>query len=449
MSSLPEWLDFINVDFFMLAALLAGCLLLGRGLPVRKNTAARVVIAMTVQCLWAYPLSYLWLYSGWASGYLGTVVVTKYMGTFLLTILMFWFCWQCGFFSALFCGTAAYILQHCSERLLEILRLPLGYIPDAVDRILLVGITVAVYVLYRALFLREFSVSDYEKYDKEASHVTVLAAAAAVGIIVVIEPLIRGEIANTGLENDILMLYVNTISILLSLLALVISICQLREAESNKQKDITAQLLYNERKRYTLEKETVDAINVKCHDIRHQLTALGQADTAYQRELQKIGELVNVYDCGLKTENTALDLILSNKSLTCSGKNIVLTCVADGRQLAFMEDSEIYALFGNILDNAIEAAEQVTDPEKRLITFTVQGRQRFLFINAENYYSGVLCFEHGLPQTTKADKQYHGFGMRSIQMLTEKYGGDLQVRAEDGVYMLSIMLPVKERADVL
>lgn len=184
--------------------------------------------------------------------------------------------------------------------------------------------------------------------------------------------------------------------------------------------------------------------NVKCHDIRHQLAALEQNDTSYQRELRKIGDLVNIYDCGLKTENTALDLILSSKSLACSGKGITLTCVADGRKLEFMADSDLYALFGNILDNAIEAVEQVSDTEMRLITLTVQARQGFLFINAENYYSGQLCFERGLPQTTKADKQYHGFGMRSIQLLTEKYGGDLQVRAEDGIYTLSIMLPVRE-----
>lgn len=442
MGSWMEWLGFIDVDFFMLMALIAGCLLLGRGLPVRKNVAARVTFAVIVQCLWAYTLSYLWLYSGWASGYLGAVVVSKYMGTFVLTILSFWFCYQCGFFVALFCGTTAYILQHCSERLLEILRLPLRDPPDAADHILLVGITAAVYLVYAVLFLRDFSVSDYEKYEKEGNHITLLTAAATVGVIVLIEPLIRGEIGEEG--NARLLFYVNSISVLLSVLALLISMCQLREADSIKRNEITVQLLYNERKRYALEKETVDAINVKCHDIRHQLAALGQADTAYRRELQKIGELVNVYDCGLKTENTALDLILSNKSLTCSGKNIVLTCVAEGRLLDFMEDSEIYALFGNILDNAIEAVEQIADVEKRLITLTVQGRQGLLFIHAENYYSGELCFEHGLPQTTKADKRHHGFGMRSIQLLTEKYGGDLQVRAEDGIYMLSIMLPVKE-----
>ena len=446
MDSWREWLDLIGVDFFMLAALFAGCLLLGREHTPRNRIAARISAAVAVECIWAYPLSYLWLYSGWASDYLGLLVVTKYLGTFVLTILAFWFCCRCGFFTALFCGTAAYILQHCSERALEILRFFLADISDAADRVLLVLITAAVYALYARLFLKNLSVSDYENFDAEGNHVTLITAVAAVGVIIVLEPLIRGEIGGAGrdLRAEKLMFYINTISLLLSVLALIVSMCQLREAESIKRSEITQQLLHNERKRYALEKETVEAINVKCHDIRHQIAALGQNDTAYQRELWKIGELIDIYDCGLKTENTALDLILSNKSLTCSGKGITLTCVADGRKLDFMAESDLYALFGNILDNAIEAVEQVSDGEMRLITLTVQARQGFLFINAENYYSGELCFEHGLPQTTKADKQYHGFGMRSIQLLTEKYGGDLQVRAEGGIYTLSIMLPVKD-----
>ena len=446
MGSWREWLDLIGVDFFMLAALFAGCLLLGREHTPRSGIAARISAAVAVECIWAYPLSYLWLYSGWASDYLGLLVVTKYLGTFVLTILAFWFCCRCGFFTALFCGTAAYILQHCSERALEILRFFLADISDAADRVLLVLITAAVYALYARLFLKDLSVSDYDKFDAEGNHVTLITAVAAVGVIIVLEPLIRGEIGGAGrdLRAEKLMCYINTISLLLSVLALIVSMCQLREAESIKRNEITQQLLHNERKRYALEKETVEAINVKCHDIRHQIAALGQNDTAYQQELRKIGELIDIYDCGLKTENTALDLILSNKSLTCSGKGITLTCVADGRKLDFMAESDLYALFGNILDNAIEAVEQVPDGEMRLITLTVQARQGFLFINAENYYSGELCFERGLPQTTKADKQYHGFGMRSIQMLTEKYGGDLQIRAEGGIYTLSIMLPVRD-----
>ena len=109
-----------------------------------------------------------------------------------------------------------------------------------------------------------------------------------------------------------------------------------------------------------------------------------------------------------------------------------------------MEDADIYALFGNILDNAIEAAEQLDSQEKRLISLSVHAKEHFLYINQENYYSGELVMERGLPLTTKKDKRFHGFGMQSIRMLTEKYGGDLRLRASGGIYRLSILFPITE-----
>ena len=236
-------------------------------------------------------------------------------------------------------------------------------------------------------------------------------------------------------------IYINIISILLSLLALVISMCQMRQAESKRKAQVAAQLLHAERSRYALEKETVDAINIRCHDIKHQIAALG--DVGRQKELRELERLVNIYDCGLKTECAALDLVLSNKSLVCSGKQIALTCVADGKQLRFMEDADIYALFGNILDNAIEAVERLDDPDMRLISLTIHTQQNFLIIREENYYDGVLVMDQGLPLTTKADKRFHGFGMQSVRTLTEKYGGDLQLRTGDGIYRLSILFPVE------
>jgi len=196
---------------------------------------------------------------------------------------------------------------------------------------------------------------------------------------------------------------------------------------------------------YKTDLETVEAINLRCHDIKHQIAALG--DAGRQKELREIERLVNIYDCGLKTECAALDLVLSNKSLMCLGKRIELTCVADGRRLGFMEDADIYALFGNILDNAIEAVEQLEDGERRLISLNVRARDHFLIVSEENYYGGELVMEQGLPMTTKSDKRFHGFGMQSIRMLTEKYGGDLRLRASGGIYRLSILFPVSEKLE--
>ena len=130
--------------------------------------------------------------------------------------------------------------------------------------------------------------------------------------------------------------------------------------------------------------------------------------------------------------------------MACAANHITFTCVADGRRMGFMEEADIYALFGNILDNAMEAAGELAQEEKRIISLTVRNERDFLIIEEENYYKGELAFENGLPQTQKADRTSHGFGMRSIRLLAEEYGGDLKIRTQDGIYTISLLFPLKE-----
>ena len=77
---------------------------------------------------------------------------------------------------------------------------------------------------------------------------------------------------------------------------------------------------------------------------------------------------IKIYEAQNKTGNKVLDAVLTSKSLYCQNNGIGLTCVADGSALNFMEDMDISALFGNILDNAIEAS-MMLDQEKRFIKF--------------------------------------------------------------------------------
>ena len=51
---------------------------------------------------------------------------------------------------------------------------------------------------------------------------------------------------------------------------------------------------------------------------------------------------------------------------------------------------------------------------------------------------------HGLPVTTKEEKLEHGYGMKSIQEITQKYNGQLQVRFENNTFILNILLPSPE-----
>ena len=206
----------------------------------------------------------------------------------------------------------------------------------------------------------------------------------------------------------------------------------------------TMHLLKQAEDQYKDSKENVDIINVKCHDLKHQLMEYaknGQMDSKLVKELENV---INIYDSTIKTGNEALDLILSEKSLICQKKSINLTCLADCSKLSFIYKADLYSLFGNIIDNAIEAVSKIKDVDKRHISLIVKNINSFISISVDNYYDGdIVLGENGLPLTTKKDKDYHGFGMKSIQLVVNKYDGDLNVNVANNVFSLSIMFPVK------
>ena len=158
-----------------------------------------------------------------------------------------------------------------------------------------------------------------------------------------------------------------------------------------------------------------------------------------EREIQS-------YEAQNKTGNKAFDTILTAKSLRCQSLGISMTCVADGHELAFIKPTDLSVLFGNALDNAIEGAEKIADEEKRLIHVSVARQKSFVRIRVENCYEGEIRFAGGLPATRK-DARYHGYGMKSIQSIVDKYGGSMTVKAQDGWFELRILFPIPQKEE--
>ena len=194
------------------------------------------------------------------------------------------------------------------------------------------------------------------------------------------------------------------------------------------------------RDQYELARDNMELINIKCHDIRKHVRAMGDASIS-QESIERIHESINIYDAQTRTGNEALDVVLTEKRLFCSQAGIELICMADGSGLSFMPDDDVYFLFCNILDNAIEATLNLADDERRSITLTVRREGGFVTVREDNFYDGDLRFVEGLPATTKTDRANHGFGMRSIRRCAEEHGGELKVRAEKGVFSLVVLLP--------
>ena len=138
------------------------------------------------------------------------------------------------------------------------------------------------------------------------------------------------------------------------------------------------------------------------------------------------------------TGNVALDVILGEKDTLSRSKNIKFSPMADGKALSFMSEVDIYSLFGNILDNAIEASEKLPEAE-RFIGLKVYRQNSFVIINATNAFSGEIKQENGNIVTTKTDRESHGYGLKSIKYVVEKYDGKVDITAQKGVFTLTVL----------
>jgi hypothetical protein len=194
---------------------------------------------------------------------------------------------------------------------------------------------------------------------------------------------------------------------------------------------------------YRLSKENIALINRKCHDLKHQIRALRDMADENEREhyLSEVENSIRIYEAIVKTGNEVLDTILTEKSLHCKEREISIHCVADGEQLSFMDSIDLYTIFGNAIDNAIESVQHFSEREKRQIDVLIYRQQQFLVVNIINPVWKKPQFKDNLPVTTKKDKGYHGYGLKSIRHTVKKYDGFLSIEVENGCFSLKMLFP--------
>ena len=221
---------------------------------------------------------------------------------------------------------------------------------------------------------------------------------------------------------------------------------QCSENKMRRELETIQSVLQNQYQQYKQSRESIDLINYKYHDLKHQIAVLRSEQDPEKRNafLNQMEEEIKQYELQNKTGNNVLDTILTSKSLYCDKHGITLTSVADGSLLEFMDTMDICSIFGNALDNAIECELKILDKEKRLIHVTVSQQKTFLMIRIENYFEGVLRQKEGGFATTKKEKQFHGYGIKSIRYTVNKYGGAVHIDTEKQWFDLKILIPLPE-----
>lgn len=142
----------------------------------------------------------------------------------------------------------------------------------------------------------------------------------------------------------------------------------------------------------------------------------------------------NIFECS----NKILSAVMSQKILLAESKGIAVETKMEDISLDFMDETDITSIFANLMDNAIEACDEVSD--KKAISIKMCRINDLLYIDLMNSFSGKIIQKNGKFKSTK--KGHKGYGMTSIQMAIEKYDGYMVTEQKDDIFISEIVIPL-------
>lgn len=357
--------------------------------------------------------------------------ILRYTAIFVAVALTVRCLFEFSLRAAFFICAGAYAVQHMTIKLYVFLeklyvdRLPIGAVTA-----LYAGFLVLCYVCAYFLVIRKLQRQDAIRLKaNDTFFVNILIVVSLIVLSV-----FAGDLASTSVFGEISAVGYGMICGIY-LLSLQMSIFQRGTVE--RENEQIEYILEQERKRFESFRDGVDYLNIKCHDLKHQIHRLKQAEAVKAETIAELEDGICQYESYSNTGFPALDIILGEKYLACRAKGIEFTALVSGEKLSRLTEPDIYSLFGNALDNAMECEEK--RPEgSRLIRLHVKDVGNMLFVRVENAYDGPEIVDREL-ETSKQDKRYHGFGMKSMRNIVEKYGGEMDVNTEDGLFCLTCM----------
>lgn len=391
-----------------------------------------IEIIILVALLYGYFTNSIFIYGNPAVGPGDSVF--KFVYYLLVFVLTFLCCLVSfkreGVWKILFYCSGGYAMQHLSYNLSNMICTATGIAGGVYSYFVEIAVCAAVYVIVWFIIVRRRNPAENAKSIRAKTLFSLLVLLVCIGLSrITTDDGTRGSLAFWA-ES----LYAVISCLLILGMLFSITMIDMRQNEV----DVMKELLHREKEQFRLTKENIDIINIKCHDLKHQLVALrGNLSEEYVKEIE---DAVMIYNSSVKTGNDILDIILTEKSLFCEKNHVCLTCAVNGAELAFMDGMDIYSLFGNALSNAIESVSRIADEERRCVSLSSRTAGGFFSVHIENFYEGQLRFENGLP-LTGGDKNYHGFGLKSMKHIVEKYGGCMSITASDGKFCLDFIFP--------
>ena len=306
--------------------------------------------------------------------------------------------------------------------------------------------TTSMYFFYLVLpacqiFLTVYTVREWFRYHKASAlrfilPIGILSTTSLLGLVGYFYSITYtvSSLTQLGMISFLLLVGISTS---LSLKDSIVLRDQQRELEFEKS---LMEIQSRQQKRHSdLLTQQAELISHQRHDLRHHLNVIQALASEENKELQEyLQTLIDGIPAAAKRycENQAVNAIVSHYAMICQKKGIELSLnLTVPEDNPHISDSTLCVIFGNLLENAVEACDRLPD-EKRIIRLNAQLQYEMMVIAMDNSFNGVIRKEGSHFQSSK--REGFGIGISSIQSAAQKADGNADFHAEGKVFQSSV-----------
>lgn len=179
------------------------------------------------------------------------------------------------------------------------------------------------------------------------------------------------------------------------------------------------------------------------HDMKNHIIALSALSR--NKEWEKIDDYLKSMEdiaidaAGDMTGNKVVDALLYQKRKQAQEDNIKWECDVQVPKERRIHEFDLCVLFGNILDNALNACGRMQRGECRFISIQAKTVKKCFLIEVKNSMDSTEKYADGF--TDKEDSQEHGIGLLNVRDVVTKYNGVVNIEAKEGIFAISILMP--------
>ncbi len=435
MSSAPEWYRYARSAIALLQAVV-GLMVFSYPLRRRSDFRFRLYLSTLAGMVIMYLMGTTYIPGNSPQALLNHSLIP--LMTYVLLIGIIWLCYDESIWTALFAAASGYIAQDIGGSVKTLFR-QIPFVDQlthqsigvlAVD-LFCFGLVYA--VLY--LILRPFVNDRGDNFNNKTK--------AIFSVVVLLLCISMARLTQDNPErNNLAVVAEAFLQFVIDALVIALQFGVMERAHLNTNVETMRELVHQQRVQYEASKESAQIINEKYHDLKNLLKSF--RGVVPQEQLDKLKHSIAAYERPANSGNEVLDVLLAEKIGICQQRNIVLTCSLGKTDFSFVEELDLYSLFQNALTNAINAVSVLPEGVERFISLSTFRDGNMLTIHMENPCREDIQFVKGLPQTQN-DPDWHGFGMKSMVHIAEKYSGTLTAERQGKLFFLDILLLAPEK----